>query len=651
MNAESPELFPVRRGWFISVLMYALALQAGPVEARAGQPEARPAGDAADSGESGAEKPGTQALVARSAGADSDAEIRRLLSLPPDSDGFREIVDAIGSASSVRAELLPDLIAACNSLPATQKGAMLRAISSIRERAAAQYLVSLLDIPSADTTLRRAAIDALRRQSGRDDLGDDPAKWRDLLSGLPTEEAWRASSIIAHAAKADRESEQRVLIQARLLETLRSLHLATPTEKRWPLITSMVSDSLPCVNLLGLELISRELSAGNRPDAKIGIQILSLLGSTDPAIREQAALLIANLAPDGADKAVRDALDHERVPATAAALLNAAARWPSIEIEESVLGWVDPAVWTHSGTALRDASLDASWALYRGGMLRSEAASRRVLDAVRTVSLGDLNGSGCRLRAELGDQSDLDAIVVLLGSKNPAQRLATAEALVGSPEFLARILAAAREDPLLIDVAVRGVITIAPTVANFAAIEEATRKVPDQRRQALTIVASVLNEDEILDASRRLRADPALREAILATLADPRRVMSERTEPARLSYTAEALVELAELRIELGKYGEALSALEALPEIEEFIPATRLRDLKAISFIGVNRLDQARQMDAKPEVWLRGLELCADQTQAAQIASLIETSMAPTLTEADRAKLERLKVRIASKAH
>lgn len=645
----SPELFPVRRAWFIAGLMCALALQGGSVEARASEPGAETAAVAADLRDAGSDKASVQALVARSGDAESDAEIRRLLSLPPDSDGFREIVDALGSAPSVRAELLPDLIAACNSLPAIQKIAMLRAVSSVRERAAAQYLVSLLDVPSADTTLRRAAIDALRRQTGRDDLGDDPAKWRELLSSLPTEEAWQASSMSAHAAKADREREQKVLIQARLLETLRSLHLATPAEKRWPLITSMVGDSLPCVNLLGLELISRELSAGNRPDAKIGVQILSLLGSTDPAIREQAALLIANLAPDGADKAVRDALDHERVPATAAALLNAAARWPSIEIEESILGWLDPTVWTHAGPALRDASLDAAWALYRGGMLRSEAASKRVLDAVRTVSLGDLNGSGCRLRAELGDQSDLDAIVVLLGSKNPAQRLATAEALVSSPEFLARILAAAREDPLLIDVAVRGVITMAPTVANFAAIEEATRKVSDQRRQALTVVASVLNEDEIIDASRRLRADPTLREAVLATLADPRRVMSERTDPARLSYTAEALVELAELRIELGKYGEALTALEALPEIEQYISASRLRDLKAISFIGVNRLDQARELDAKPEVWLRGLELCADDAQAAQIASLIETAMAPTLTESDRAKLEQLKLRIASK--
>jgi len=641
----------VRRAWLISGLACAMAVQVLPVNARAWQPDDKVAAKPAiDPKEAAAAKVTAETLVAQAGQAESQAEIRRLLATPADSAGFRAIVEALGGVSCVPQELLPDLITACNGLPATQKAAMLRAVASVRERAAAQYLVSLLDIPSADTTLRRAVVEALVRQSGRDDLGDDAARWRDLLAALPTDEAWRDSAILALASKADRERDQKSLIQSRLLETLRALHLATPADKRTELITSMVSDQLPCVNLLGLELISRELSAGNRPDGKLGVRILSLLASSDPSIREQAAILIANLSPEGADSAVRNALDSERVPATAAALLNAAARWPSIETEESVLHWVDPAVWASAGTTVRDASLDAAWALYRGGMIRSDQASDRVLDAIRTISLAELNGSGCRLRAELGDQSDLDAIVVLLGSKNPAQRLATAEALITSPEYLPRILAAAREDPLLIDVAVRGVITIAPDVPNFAAIEEATRKAPDQRRAALTVVAGVLNEDEIIDASRRLRADPALREAILATLADPRRVMAERTDPSRLSYTAEALVELAELRIELGKYGEALTALETLPEIDTYIPADRLRDLKTIAFIGVNRLDQARQLGAKPDVWLRALDLCTDQTQAAQVASLIETSMAAALTAPDRVKLESLKGRIASKS-
>lgn len=644
----SPERIPVRRAWLISGLLIGGAL-ASPVSACADQPEAAAPESAPDSSDPAVSRAAADALVARAGAADADAAIRRMLSSPADSGAFGNIVEALGSSARIPASLLPDLIGACNKVPASQKAPLLRAISSIRDRAGAEYLVSLLELPSVDAALRRSALEALVRQSGRDDLGENAARWHELLVSLPSDEAWREASIKALAARADRERDQRAQVQTRLLETLRTLHLATPAERRWPLITSMVGDPLACVNLLGLELISRELSAGNRPDSSIGQQILPLLASPDPVIREQTAILIANLAPEGADKAVRNALDHERVPATASALLNAASRWPSVETEESVLAWIDPAVWASGGTALRDASLDAAWALYRGGMIRSDAAAEKVLAAIRTVSLAELNGSGCRLRAELGDQSDLDAIVVLLGSKLPAQRLATAEALVTSPEFLARILAAAREDPLLIDVAVRGVLTIAPDVLHFAAVEEATRKAPDQRRAALTIIAGAMNEDEILEASRRLRADPALREAVLSNLADPRRIMAERTEPARLSYTAEALVELAELRIELGRYGDALAALEALPEIDTFIPADRLRDLKAISYIGANRLDQAKQLGAKPDVWLRALDLNTDQPQAQQIASTIESGMAAALTDADRAKLEHLKLRIAAK--
>lgn len=639
----------MRRAWLISGLLVGGVL-ASPALPRADQPEAPGVETAQESSDPALSRAAADALVARAGAAEAEADIRRLLSSATESAAFTNIIDALGASARIPASLLPDLIGACNRLPASQKAPLLRAISSIRDRAGAEYLVSLLDLPSVDAALRRSALEALVRQSGRDDLGENASRWHDLLASLPTDEAWQEASIKALAARADRERDQRTLVQTRLLETLRALHLAIPAERRWPLITSMVGDPLACVNLLGLELISRELSAGNRPDSALGLQILPLLASPDPAIREQTAILIANLGPDGADKAVRNALDHERVPAAAAALLNAAARWPSVETEESVLAWIDPAVWASGGTALRDASLDAAWALYRGGMIRSDAAAEKVLAAVRTVSLADLNGSGCRLRAELGDQSDLDAIVVLLGSKLPAQRLATAEALVTSPEFLARILAAAREDPLLIEVAVRGVLTIAPDMFHFAAVEEATRKAPDQRRAALTLVAGAMNEDEILEASRRLHSDPALREAILATLADPRRIMAERTEPVRLSYTAEALVELAELRIELGRYGEALAALEALPELDTLISPDRLRDLKAIAYIGVNRLDQARPLGAKPDVWLRALDLNTDEPQAAQIASYIETSMAAALTDADRAKLEHLKNRIAAKA-
>ncbi|MBX3389231.1 MAG: hypothetical protein KF691_07215 [Phycisphaeraceae bacterium] len=614
---------------------------------QAAQPNGAP--PAAQPVEADAAKSKARSLVAAMSDADSLGEIRKILTTPADAAQFGAVVDALGKAPWVTAELLPDLMSACNAASSVQKPAIFRAISSVPDRAAAQYLVSTLDVPSADGPIRRAAVEALVRQTGREDIGEDAARWHEFLASCPNDEEWLSRANRLHAEKADREREQKLAVQSKLLEALRALHLSTPADKRWALITSMIGDPLACVNLLGLELTSRELSAGNRPDAKLALEILLLLQSQDAAIREQAAILVTNLAPPGAQEAVLHALDREQVPSTAAALLNAAARWPGPEAEDSVLQWIDPAVWASAGPTVRDAAIDAAWALYRGGMLRSADSSSRVLAALRSINLGDLTGAGVRLRAELGDQSDLEAIVVLLGSNNSAQRLATAEALVSSPEYLPRILAAAREDPLLIDVAARGVITIDPSLANFTAIEEATRRVPDQRRGALTLIASVLNEDEILDASRRLRSDPALREAVLATLADPRRVMAERTDPSRLSFTAEALAELAELRIELGKYGEAIAALDALSEIEFFIPSDRLRDIRTLAFIGLNRLDQARELGAKPEVWLKALELNLDQPQAPQIASLIETNMADSLTDADRARLEQLKARITTK--
>ncbi len=572
------------------------------------------------------------------------------LSLPHDSPAFRAALDAIAGASSADASLLAKLSELFAVSTAGEKPFLFQAISSIRTRAAAQFLVSVLVAPGTQPAERALIASALARLSGRDDLGEKAESWRAYVDAVSDEAAWRDRLLADLARGADRANERQFVTQARLLQALQALHLATPPEKRWALIGSMLQDQLEPVNLLGLELVSRELSAGNRPDDAISVAALALLKSANPAIREQAAILAGNLAPAGAAAALLAALETESSPKTAGAMLLALSRWPSFEGEAAVLHWLDASPGSIADArAARDAAIDAAWTFYRAGYLRQNGAASRTLRALRAISLADLPGSGCRLRAELGDQSDLDAVVVLLGSSIPAQRLAAAESLVAYPEYLPRILAAAREDPLLIEVAVRGVLTVDPGVPGFLAIEEATRRVPDQRRAALTLIASVLNEDEIVECSRRLSADPPLREAVLAQLAESQRIMSERTDPAHLPTVASAILELAQLRFELSRYGEAIAALDALPEIDKLTPTDSARDLRALSLIGMNRPEQARQLGIGPEVWLRALEVFLAQPQAAQIASAIETGMGDRLSADERRRFEQLKSKIGTR--
>ncbi|MBS0192431.1 MAG: hypothetical protein U0573_07380 [Phycisphaerales bacterium] len=566
--------------------------------------------------------------------------------------GFAAAVLRVAAQADADPRFAAPLIAACREASPGEQPGILQAISSVRTREALEYLVSLLDVMEPGTPAQVSVLRALVRQTGRDDLGESSAAWRAYAEAAAKVDpaAWREQVFDGLAGQADRQARELKARDERLLQTLRSLHLATPADKRWALIASLLSDQLPPVNLLGLELVARELSAGNRPDGPIGAAVLALLSSPQCDIREQAAILVASLAPERAGPALLAALERESSPRAAAALLNAVGRWPSVDGETQVLRWISGApnpvgAWKD----VRNSALDAAWAFWRAGYLRDEERADQVLQAIRTIGPAQLTGSATRLRAELGEQADLDAIVVLLGSGIPEQRLSAAEALVPHPEYLPRILAAAREDPLLIEVAVRGVLAFDPTLSGFSAIEEATRKVPDQRRAALAIVASVLDEKEILDASRKLRSEPALREAVLAQIAEPRRIMSERTDPTGLSQVAADLYELAEVRMELGRFGEAVAALDALPEMDKYFPPEQARDLKATALICLGRSDQAAQLNATCDAWLRALEMCVQGDKAQQVASAVETGMAAKFSPEQRQKFEALKAQIAKR--
>lgn len=527
-----------------------------------------------------------------------------------------------------------------------------RALGSCRTRAAAGHLVSML-AAARDTETLRTMHAALERSTGRLGLEPDDSSWSAYLRGIPEgEAAWQAELIRNLASARDSKAQEAAGLTTRLTDSLRSLHLATPPEQRWPLLGSMLSDTLPQVNLLALDLISRELSANNRADATIATAVLKLMRSADDRVREQAAILVANLAPAGAAEALNNALEHETSPRAAAAMLAATSRWPEAAFEPSIIRWlkVDASA-SQEARAARDGAIEAAWALHRAGYLREEDAAAPIREVLRGISLGDLSGAGCQLRVEVGDSSDRDAVAVLLGSKVPAQRLAAATSLVSYSEFLPRILAAARVDPLLIEPAVRGVLTQSPSVPGFVAIEEATRNAPEQRRGALTVIASVLDEDEIIEAAARV-ADLSLREAVLAQLADPRRIMAERTEPRTLATVARGLLQLAELRLELNRPGDAIGALDALPEMETLLTPAQVRDARTQGLILLGRLDQAREAEGSVSAWLAALALAIQQTpdRAQSIASAIETTMAEQLDPQSRLRLEELKVKLAALA-
>ena len=559
-----------------------------------------------------------------------------------------DLLRALASSAWLPQELIEPLALAYPRLQPAQQSKLADALAATATRQAARFLLDQWERVPARSPLHTKLDAALTRLAGIPSPGANPAAWRvafgDRLQG--TDELWNQYVTAERARRLEKLTREGAETVDRLSGTLRQLHLITPQEARWPLVRSMLQDTLTPVVLVGLELTTRELSAGNRPDGATALAVLDLLRSPAPTVRGQSASLVATLGPEGAGPAIARALAAEAKPEVARAMLIAAARFPSPEAEGPILRWL--AARDLNDDAPRDAAIDAAWALYRSGYLRREESSSQALRDLRAIPIADLSASGCMLRVELGDRSDRDAIAVLLASSSPAQRLASAEALVTDATYLPRILAAAREEPLLIDVSVRGVLTQDPTVASFIALEEATRRAPEQRRAALVTVASVLDESDVLACAELLRADPVMREAILSVLVSPGRVMTERASPDGLSDLAHAVLSLVEQRVALSRYQDALSALDAIPELASLLNESRVSDLRVACLVAINRLDEARLVSGSPESWLLGLSLAADQPHASRIASLIESTVSAQFTPEQRDRFARLKQQLAA---
>ena len=128
--------------------------------------------------------------------------------------------------------------------------------------------------------------------------------------------------------------------------------------------------------------------------------------------------------------------------------------------------------------------------------------------------------------------------------------------------------------------------------------------------------------------------------------------MAERTEPRTLATVARGLLQLAELRLELNRPGDAIGALDALPEMETLLTPAQVRDARTQGLILLGRLDQAREAEGSVSAWLAALALAIQQTpdRAQSIASAIETTMAEQLDPQSRLRLEELKVKLAALA-
>lgn len=558
----------------------------------------------------------------------------------PECPGRMALVHRISELAEAPAWLGGPLISLGGRVPPEQVGAVLSALSSVRTRASARAILGYAR-PELPPDLRRAAFHALARLTGREDLGESLPAWQAWLDGCEglTEGQWRSLLLTSVSRRADEAENRRRAVMGELLDALRRLHLATPAEGRSALLASLLRHGQAEVRALGMDLVLRELANGTRLNGPTLEASFELLASPDAGVRRQGALLLARLAPPESNERILSALRSEQDPGVASALLDAAARTPDRGLIEPVIRWMG------SATPTASAASQAAWSLLRAGLLPRGPDLDRVMHEARRLAGTQPTPGVCFLLAAAGDEDDLLTVAGLLHSSDPAIRLAAAEALAPSAHLLDRVIAAARSDPNLLEIASRGIVMRGATASDFLTLMTIDSPAPDTRRRALARTTRAMPATEIMRAYERVD-EPALREMLLTALTSEGRILSERVDTVQKRALAEGLLRLARLRLDRGQFAESLAAVNALPDIESVADAEEVRSIRFAALIGLNRLDLAGEQGLGPDAWLGALEEYLSLPHAAAIAERIQKAFDGRLTEPQVERLRALESRI-----
>ncbi len=493
-------------------------------------------------------------------------------------------------------------------------------LSNIRSRSTVKILI---DSASRNDLLgtQTAAFDALVQLSGHNQFGRDLAKWTSWSADIDTmdEVRWQTELARGQAARATLAAHTQSTVHARLIETLRDLHVATPPTARDAFLGQLLSDADPSIATLGFELVRRQMFEGAAVGPLATQAILKLLKHNLDTVRASAAILVSQLAPAGASPQLADAIASETAPPVVSALLVAGLAYADS---------LPPQILLHALAAPgphQSAAVDLGFAMLRAGKVETIDARQKLLVAARTqLSERNATWSACHVLGILGDNSDYVSLVRLLQSSTRDAKLAAADTLTGYSEFVDPILAAAASDPELFDIAARVSILHRTDLAGFKTLASLPAPDPESRRRNLFMLAGLCPATDLLAASKSLNAEPVFMEGLLNSLTSENRILSQRSDPAQLKAIADGILQLARIRLELNKPDAAIAATAALPEIDEVVGDLHgLNTVRLQAWLCLGRLDEAAKSDVIFEDWLTALARCPIPDQAAEINSLL----------------------------
>lgn len=322
-----------------------------------------------------------------------------------------DAAQAVAAALLERQDAAPgSLLAVLGSRLATratrqEAAATLRLFIAQPRKEAVGACVAALD--RAHGWRREATLQALAAMTGREDLGNDPARWRDwweTARWLP-EVQWSQQLLRWRAGRLVRMQREQAALQQRLSSLLRELHARLDDDEKPARLEAMLRDPLALVRLAGLDLVERDLLNARGTPQGVADALTALLSDANETVRLRASALLLRLG-EGVEEA-RVALAKEESPAVAANLLRALAQQPRSTDVAGAVRWL-----ASEDAHSRAAAAELLVRLAGDAALQQPRTRTRVVSILRQrVEEGTLLSAEASLLATVGEAVDRERVV------------------------------------------------------------------------------------------------------------------------------------------------------------------------------------------------------------------------------------------------
>lgn len=518
----------------------------------------------------------------------------------------------------------------------------IRALGSMKSRAAAESLVQLLDVIEPDSQ-NYVALDRALQTYADGDEQRSAQEWREWWASIEEPSTSGQSMELLEArledaiARADRAEQRALQLAKRLATNLERLLASMADADREARIVELTRDEESLIRLGAVQQVGQMLRNGRTPSDELRNAMVILLDDTDPTIRIEAAQLLDAMWMDDFGPRLVQAIGDEDDPLVLVAVFEILGNRPVPEIV--------PIAVKHFGDRepmVSDAAAGAISAVGRAGFL--DEAMRNEVRAGLDARKGGIDSQSLATVAVLAAK-DEEKAMEYLNSESDVVRYGAA---FGMHYRGARHrLLEATEDPLVARVAVRAWSDPPVSLSSLDALMslEPVGKLPadnDQWAKAVNDVLASMPPDSVVKADEQLanrteffdaRRDALRRTATTQEVNEAIRYEAARRHANRLVENGQPLEAAAELR--------TAGATPSSPLGEDLFSALVLG----------KSWDEAALVRPEPDAWLGVLEaqLNVRPDLAENLVVVIEERFGPELTVKQRRTLDDAR-RLASPA-